>query len=80
MKQVNKVDQEKYSASLQKFLGYNKEEADYVACDYNLKHAKGIEEPLRCPVEPEINWNQIGPHGPNLKFTIHMGKNINKEK
>ena len=51
-----KVDQEKYSAALQKFLGYNKEEADFVACDYNNKAKQGLMEPLKCYPDPNAYY------------------------
>lgn len=70
------VNQEKYSAALQKFLGYNKEEADYVACDYNRKAAMGQVEPLRCYPDPEAYYEGTTLHMPNGKFFKSIDFNV----
>jgi hypothetical protein len=76
MNQVNAVDPIKYSAALQKFLGYNKEEADHVACDFNLKRAKGIIEPLRCYPDPTAYYKENKLYMPNGKFFKDIDFNI----
>ena len=45
---MNLINESKYSAALQFYLGYNKEEADFVACNYNLKAKLGLVELLLC--------------------------------
>lgn len=62
------VDQDKYSAALQKFLGYNKEEADFVACNYNNKAKQGLVEPLLCYPDPDAFFDGTTLHLPNGKI------------
>ena len=64
---MNLINESKYSAALQFYLGYNKEEADFVACNYNLKAKLGLVELLLCYSEimnedkkeekPIFNWS-----------------------